>query len=81
MAKVQLAVERLSTVVTSLDNTSKNVTLALLFSHKLHLLELAFQGILDERGNFKDAIHQIGQGRLSPYFIPPEKLTSLLQDL
>ena len=52
MAKVQLAVEHLSIVVNSLDHSSKNITLALLFSHQLHLLELAFHGILDEWGNF-----------------------------
>ena len=50
-------------------------------SHQLHLLKLSFQGILEDWGNFKDAIHENWTWEIKPIFHTPKKLTFLLQNL
>ena len=81
MNEIQISVNRLNTVINSLDLASKNITVALLYSHNLHLLELAYDGLWREWSQLKTAVLMLGQGSLSQYFIPPEKLNAILHKL
>ena len=47
----------------------------------MHIIELAFYNLWREWITFRDTIHQLGIGKITPYLISPERLTAVLAEI
>ena len=75
------AVNQLDNIILSLTLEQLKCSSGLILTHAMHIIKLAFDNLWQEWITFRDAIHQLGVGKITPYLISVEKLTTVLEEI